>query len=195
MRVLRLIALPLSLGVGVALGLAATEATLRGRPPFGAVRSGPWTAWPDTGTPGADPYQRALDARDGRIPLTAAAGLRFTAERDTDGRPLDGRCSYLLGGAALPATLWTLTLLDPQGRERQTPDPRQGFTSTELVRDPEGEATITLARQARPGNWLPTRGDGPFILMLSLYDTPLGSALLAGGPVPAMPSIARTACP
>lgn len=191
---LRALALLVSIAAGVALGLAATAVSLRGDPPFGAVRSGAWTAWPAAGTPAADPYLRALFAKEGRIPLAAAAGLRFVARADDAGQPLVGRCSYEIGGSTPAAQDWTLTVLDPDGRPRASPDPRTSFTSSEVVRGRDGGFAIALARQARPGNWLPTRGDGPLLLMLSVYDTPLVTALSSGGPMPSFPAITPRPC-
>lgn len=192
---LRAFALLVSIAAGVALGLAATAFSLRGDPIFGAVRSGAWTAWPAAGTPDADPYLRALLATDGQIPLAGAAGLRFVARTDDTGQPLIGHCSYEVGGPTPAAQHWTLTVLDPDGRRRASTDPRAGFTSSEVVRDSDGSAVVVLARQARPGNWLPTRGDGPFVLMLSVYDAPLVIALTSGGPMPALPAITPGRCP
>lgn len=192
---LRLLATGLILATGIALGLGLTLLTTGSRPPLGALRAGVWAAWPTSGTPAADPYQRAYAARTGRLPLGAAAGLRFTATRDAAGQPLEGRCAYELSGATPPAQFWTVTVLDPEGRPRPAPDPRDGMSSTELVRGPDGGFRIALARQARPGNWVPTRGDGPFELMLSVYDTPLGTALQNGGSVPSLPTLAKVACP
>lgn len=191
---LRAVALLVAIAAGVALGLAATAVSLRGDPPFGAMRSGAWTAWPAAGTPAADPYMRASFATDGRMPLAATAGLRFIARADDAGRPLVGRCSYEIGGPTPAAQDWTLTVLDLDGRPRVSPDPRAGFTSSEVVRGRDGGFTIALARQARPGNWLPTRGDGPFLLMLSVYDTPLVTALSSGGPMPSVPAITPGPC-
>lgn len=191
---LRTFALLISIAAGVVLGLAVTAFGLRGDPPFGMVRSGAWTAWPAAGTPGADPYLRALFALDGRLPLAAAAGLRFVARTDDAGAPLVGRCGYEIGGPTPAAQDWTLTVLDPDGRPRRSAEPRAGFTSSEVVRDSNGDVVIALARQARPGNWLPTRGDGPFLLMLSVYDTPLVTALASGSPAPRLPAITPGRC-
>ena len=193
--VLRALALLVSIAAGVALGLAGTAYALRGDPPFGAVHGGAWTGWPAAGTPDADPYLRAVAARDGRVALAAAAGLRLIARTDDAGHPLIGRCTYTVGGAFPASEDWTLSVLDADGRPRVSPDPRAGFTSSEVVRGSAGAGVVTVARQARPGNWLPTRGDGAFVLMLSLYDTPLTSALVGGSPVPELPAITAEACP
>ncbi len=193
--VARLIKLLVTLLVGIGLGLALTEVAMSGRPPFGAVRSGAWRAWPGIGTADVDPYARAVMARTGAIPLAAAVGVAFLADRDDAGRVLDGRCSYEIAGPTPSAQFWTLTLLDPTGFPLKTGAERSGFTSTEMVRDAKGGFAVQLAPTARPGNWLPLSGGGPFMLLASFYDTPLTAALEAGAAVPILPAIVRQSCP
>ncbi len=192
---LRLLKLLVSVAAGVALGLAATWASLRGDPVLSDVRSGAWIAWPRSGSADADPYTRAAFAHAGRLPLASAAGLQFIARTDDAGHPLEGRCAYTVTGPVPTAQYWSLTLLDPDGVARASVLPRSGFTSSEVVRSSNGGFVIAVTQEARPGNWLPVHGDAPFILMLSLYETALGTALATGGPVPVLPAIARTACP
>jgi len=47
--------------------------------------------------------------------------------------------------------------------------------------------------RARPGNWLPTGGVEKYLLVLRLYDTPIGMASRTGSEAP-MPSITKRAC-
>ena len=89
----------MTLVLGVALGLALTWAAVERGYGFGAVKAGPWTAWPRTGSPDADPYARAVLSRSAEIPLALAEGLTFTATSDSGGVPLDGACRYTLSGA------------------------------------------------------------------------------------------------
>ncbi len=161
--------------LGVALGLASVSWTLHRNLRFGAVRAGAWIVYPKAGSPDADPYLRAERARDGEVPLGVAEGLTFYARGDDTGAPLQSRCDLLVGGATPPARFWTLTALTPRGRLIETKLGRHGLTSSELTRDPDGGFSIDVASQARPGNWLPVAPDRPFMLMLRIYDTPLGS--------------------
>jgi hypothetical protein len=193
--VARLVKFILMLLVGIALGLGTTWLAVSGQPPFGAARSGAWTAWPGAGSTNPDPYARAIFARDGRIPLASASGLRFLARRDDAGASLDPRCTYDIAGPTPAAQFWTLSLLDGQGFPVAPASDRAGFTSTELLRASDGSFVITIAPRARPGNWLPVSGSEPFILMLSFYDTPLGTALQTGSTVPALPSVVKRSCP
>ena len=45
----------------------------------------------------------------------------------------------------------------------------------------------------RPGNWLPTGGINHYLLVLRLYDTPVGIATKAGRETP-MPTITTGRC-
>lgn len=190
----RLITLLATLLAGVALGLWVTRLATGGQPPFGTVRSGPWRAWPGSGTAGADPYVRAIFAREGRIQLAAATGVVFLARVDDGGAALTGRCTYEVGGPTPEAQFWTLTPLTLAGLPRPARAGRTGFTSAEVLRDAGGGFAIALARAARPGNWLPLADEAPFQLMLVFYDTPVTASLNAGGAPPALPAIARRSC-
>ena len=194
-RLVRLFTVALALVGGGALGLELTEVASRGQPWFGAVRSGAWTAWPRGGAADADPYALAAYARTGQLPPAAGEGLRFLAEVDDGGARLDARCAYTVAGPTPPAQFWTLTRLDAADASPAASDARAGFTSAELVRAADGSFTVSLARTARPGNWLPLGAAGRFTLMLNLYDTPLTVALQMGGAPPRLARVSRVGCP
>jgi hypothetical protein len=71
---------------------------------------------------------------------------------------------------------------------------RYGFTSQEIVRRTDGSFDIVIAPRARAGNWLPTGGVERYMLVLRLYDTPVGVATRTGREA-AMPAIIPGACP
>ncbi len=180
--------------VAAIVGLGATWLTLTRGVEFGAIPIGAWTAWPKTGTTDIDPYARAVIARSGELPLGLGDGVAFYAHADDNGRPLDGRCDEDIAGITPAARFWTLTLYDPDGRFVANSVNRQGFTSQEIIRDIDGSFTITMGPRARPGNWLPTGGVERFVLVLRLYDTPVGVATRSGREAP-MPSIGVRSCP
>ena len=95
----------------------------------------------------------------------------------------------LISGTTPQARFWTLTLYDPQGRLIGNAIDRQGFTSQEIVRNADGSFDIVVAPRARPGNWLPTNGVDSYVLVLRLYDSPVGVATRAAREAP-MPAIA-----
>jgi hypothetical protein len=183
-----------ALVVAAVVGLGTTWLALSRGTVFGAVHIGAWTAWPKTGTRDIDPYARAAIARSGELPLGSGDGIAFLAQADDAGRPLDGRCDVLVSGTTPQARFWTLTLYDPQGRLVGNSLDRQGFTSQEIVRNADGTFDIDIAPRARAGNWLPTSAVDRYILLLRLYDTPVGVATRAAREVP-MPALTVHSCP
>jgi hypothetical protein len=180
-----------ALAVAALVGLGATWLALSRGTAFGPVTIGAWTAWPKSGTREVDPYARAAIARSGELPLGSGDGVAFTARTDDDGRPLDGRCDVRIGGTTPQARFWTLTLYDPEGRLIGNAVERYGFTSQEIVRYGDGSFEIVVAPRTRAGNWLPTSGVETYMLVLRLYDTPVGVATRAAREAP-MPAIAQT---
>ncbi|HEX4765890.1 MAG TPA: DUF1214 domain-containing protein [Lichenihabitans sp.] len=179
--------------LGAGLGLWATAATLTHRFDPAAIRNGPWTTWPNVGTASIDPYARAIQARSGEIALVAAEGVMFVADRDSAGAPLSGRCTYRVSGPLPYARLWTLGLDTASGEVVDNAARRHAFTSTGIVRRQDGSFTIEVSSVVRPGNWLPAPADSPFILVLRLYETPLGTTPAELGAA-ALPTIAATDC-
>jgi hypothetical protein len=180
--------------VAALLGLGATWLALSRGVAFGGVTIGAWTAWPKTGTPDIDPYARAVVAQTGRLPIGSGDGVAFFAQNDDRGRVFDGRCEVTVSGTTPPARFWTLTLYDRGGRLVTNSVNRYGFTSQEIVRRADGSFEIVIAPRARPGNWLPTGGVERYLLVLRLYDTPVGVASRTGREAP-MPSVLEGACP
>ena len=128
-----------------------------------------------------------------RRPLGTAEGLSFIANTDSSGAVLQPHCDYRINGSVPPTRYWTLTLVTSRGYLIDNPARRFGFTSSEIMRTADGAFDITVARQARPGNWLPLGDAQPFVLMFRLYDTLLdfGTAKLDAS---AMPRILKGRC-
>lgn len=192
---MRLIIISLvALVIATAVGLGATWTTSTRGLSFGAVTIGPWTAWPRTGTADIDPYARAAVARSGVLPIGSGDGVAFVAKTDGRGRPLDGRCDVSVSGVTPPARFWTLTLYDTEGNLVSNSLQRYGFTSQEIVRGADGSFEIRIAARSRAGNWLPTGGIDHYLLMMRLYDTPVGLSTRAQKDTP-MPTIVTAGCP
>lgn len=158
---------------GLVLGLIATAISLDSGYGFGPLRAGPWTAWPEVGGTGIDPYARAVVSRSGEAPLGREQGLAFVARADSDGAALDGRCEYRIVDPLPAARLWTIGLATPAGALIVNPTGRFGYTSREILRHEGGAFDIAVAREARPGNWLSPGEAREFVLVLRLYDTAL----------------------
>jgi len=183
-----------TLVIATVVGLGTTWMTLSRGIAFGALPIGAWTAWPKTGTSDADPYARASIARSGELPVGAGDGVAFLAKTDDNGRALDGRCEVVVSGSTPQARFWTLTLYDPSGKLVANSIDRQGFTSQEILRRADGSFDVTISPRARTGNWLPTSGVDAYVLVLRLYDSPVGVATRAAREAP-MPSVSVRACP
>ncbi len=174
--------------VAAAIGLGSTWFALTRGLAFGVIDIGAWSAQPRTGTADIDPYARATIARSGVLPVGLGDGVSFMARHDDDGRALDGRCDATLRGTTPQARYFTLTLYDPGGRLVANAIGRHGFTSQELIRNPDGSIAITVGPRARSGNWLPTGGVERYVLVLRFYDTPIGMATRSGRETP-MPTL------
>ncbi|SDB31294.1 DUF1214 domain-containing protein [Bauldia litoralis] len=181
------IAIVIAAGIGLSTAWLAVE---RGNI-FGLVRIGDWTASPEAGSPGADPYAVARLARTGELPLGAGEGLAFTVSVDADGDPLAGNCTYHIDGQTPAARLWTLTAYDQDGRLMANAAQRQGFHSREILRRTDGSFDIVVSPDVQPGNWLPIAGAERFKLVLRLYDTPLTTGTPADS---TMPDVRREQC-
>lgn len=182
-----------SFAVAAAFGLGLTQFALTRGTAFGAITIGAWTAWPKTGTTDIDPYARAAIARSGELPIGSGDGVAFFASSDDTGRPLDGRCTVAIAGTTPPARFWTITLYDLDGRPVANAADRYGFTSQEIARRADGSFEIMLAPRARPGNWLPTGGIDRYVVVLRLYDTPVGVATRTAKDAP-MPAVTSGVC-
>ncbi|WP_441229239.1 DUF1214 domain-containing protein [Tardiphaga sp. 215_C5_N2_1] len=192
MRLIFLTLLALAIATAVGLGLTWTTAT-RGTD-LGTLTIGAWTARPRTGTSEIDPYARASIARSGELPIGTGDGVTFTATADDKKKPLDGRCDIVVSGVTPAARFWTLSLYDTKGRLVPNTLQRYGFTSQEVVRNADGAFEIRIAARSRAGNWLPTSALERYVLILRLYDTPVGVATRTQKDAP-MPAIATVSCP
>lgn len=159
----------------------------------GTLDVGPWQADRLAGSPTADPYSRAQAARDGNLTLGLAEGIAFRARLDSLGRPLLRNCTYEVAGGLSPSRVWTLSAFDEAGQAIVPRPGRPGWlVSSSLMRNDANEAPVSVSATARPGNWLALSGSGPFVLALTLYDTPASTG--GGAAEVLMPLIDRQGC-
>lgn len=195
LKTLALIALSCAIAIGG--GAWSVVTALDHSASFGAVTVGPWYAYPDIGTPDADPYAQARYARDGSLALGRGEGIEFHAERDTSGAELDRNCLYAVEGAAPPSRFWTMhAAISPARPDDAQPIAVPGhfaaLHSGEILRKTDGNFTVSVSRQPQPGNWIRIAGNGSFQVVLTLYDTPLANREDATGS--ALPLIRRVSC-
>jgi hypothetical protein len=183
----------LCFALATAIGLGTTWFTVNRGVQFRTLDVGAWSARPKAGTSEIDPYSHAEYERTGTLPLGLGDGVAFLAKTDDNGRTLDGRCEVILNGITPAARFFTLTLYTPDGKLVANSLSRSSFTSQELIRNTDGNFQISVAPRARAGNWLPTGGIERYVLVLRLYDTPIGISTQSGKEVP-MPAITTGRC-
>jgi hypothetical protein len=170
---LTLVALAVSIGGGA----ASVWYALQAQEGVGAVTIGEWTAFPDIGTPQADPYSKARVAREVMLSLGRAEGLSFSAQRDSSGDILRQECRYRIEGSVPSSRFWTLHAVDRNGAVIRSGRPRAAaLHSYELLRMADNSVTIAIGALPDPGNWLALSGRGAMSLVLTLYDTPIASS-------------------
>ena len=186
LRLLMSIAVALSLGFGLSY-YALTDGRL-----FGAVSLGPWTAWPDIGSPNPNPYTNGHITREAALQLGRSEGLRFVATTDSDGAPLDLACSYRVDGHVPVSTFWTLVAVDADWVNLAAPGTDAALRSSEVMRATDGAIRVHVGTRLRPMTWLELAGSGTFSLVLTLYDTTALSSFAAADMT--MPSITAEDC-
>jgi hypothetical protein len=155
---------------------------------------GPWTTWTAAGRIDADPYTRAHTIRNGLVPLSSTLEVTYRAKTDSRGGRLHAGCEYVVVVDAFDGAWWSIAAYDGRGRLIHNAAERYAFSSDNAMREPDGRAVITLARDARPGNWLPTGSASRVNLVLTVQDAAYAAAVYEGRPVKALPAIQRTVC-
>jgi hypothetical protein len=182
----------LTLAIAIGGGAASLWYVLDARDGVGAVAIGGWTAFPDIGTPDADPYSKARVSRQGILALGRAEGLAFAATHDAAGQPLRRECSYRIEGAAPPARFWTLYAADAARNVIVANQRKTALHSLELLRRPDNSFSIAVSRKPTPGNWFGVPGAGAMRFVLTLYDTPVAGS--TGVADVEMPMVVNVGC-
>ncbi|CCV05149.1 conserved exported hypothetical protein [Mesorhizobium metallidurans STM 2683] len=183
----------LSLAIAIGGGGGSVWYALKTQDGVGAIRIGQWTAFPDIGTPAADPYSKARVAREGVLALGRAEGLSFIAERDSGGEQLLRQCTYTIEGGFPTARFWTLYAADQSLGVVQTGRARlAALQSYQVLRQPDNSVIISVGSRPAPGNWLLTEGAGRMYFVLTFYDTPIASS--TGLSDVTLPRILRVGC-
>jgi hypothetical protein len=155
---------------------------------------GPWMTWTAAGRPDADPYTRAHVFRNGLLPLSSTLELTFRAKTDSSGARLSSTCDYALIIEDTPSAWWNLAVFDGQGGLIPNVAERHAFNSTNVLREPDGRALITVARDARAGNWLPSGRSGRLVLVLTVQDAAMAASAHEDSSARTLPEIKRTGC-
>jgi len=157
----------------VALGLIGGAAyavqQVRGGLNDGVVANGPWETGKSFGTLDASTLTRAKEALSGLLALPAKEAMYFTATRDSDGRKLDGRCTYDVRGGRLDGRWWSVTLYEGEGWLVKNAANRWSIPASAVSTDAQGRWSFNVSPEAQSGSWLPTGSVEAFDLTLRLY--------------------------
>lgn len=135
---------------------------------------GPWRHWISEGRADSDPYTRAHLAKSGALRIASDSAGIFEARSDSQGARLHSSCDYVLEGPDLGGMWWSLAVFDDNGELIANDAARYVFTRDTAAINPDGSYIVTLGRDARPGNWLPTSGAGRLVLVFTVLDPATG---------------------
>lgn len=183
-------------GICIALGLLGGSAfavqQVRGGLNDGMVEVGPWQTGKSFGTVDASALTRAKVALSGLLALPSKEAMYFTAQKDSDGRALDGRCTYVVRGGKLDGRWWSVTLYEGEGWLVKNAAKRWSVPASAVAVDEAGGWSFSVSPSAQIGTWLPTGSVPKFDLTLRLYHP---SAMTIKSPEKALlPTIERKEC-
>jgi hypothetical protein len=182
----------LCVALGLIGGAAYAVQQVRSGLNDGLVSNGPWETGKSFGTLDASTLTRAKVALSGLLALPANEAMYFTATRDSDGRKLDGRCTYDVRGGTLDGRWWSVTLYEGEGWLVKNAANRWSIPASAVTTDMQGRWSFTVSPDTQSGSWLPTGSVKAFDLTLRLYHP---SAAIIKSPEKAeLPVINRKGC-
>lgn len=182
------------LGIAMILGIGSSWYMIEIGSRVSVRSEGPWMQWASAGRASADPYTRARFARQGSLPLPSDLARSYESRRDDDGQRLHSSCDYLIEGEGLDNAWWSFAAFDERGQLIPNAADRYAYNNKSIARAADGSFIITLSRDARPGNWLPTSGAGRLTLMFSIIPSQSQAADSSEVRARQLPGIRRLAC-
>jgi len=165
---------------------------IRGGLGAGQISNGPWRTAKTFGTADASALVRAQVALGGLLALPAKEAMYFTAKTDSEGRPLDGRCAYLVRGGELPARWWSITLYQGEGWLVKNGGNRWSVGSSAFSGQEAKDWRFSVAPDAGRGVGIMTGSVPAFDLTLRTYHP--SPQLLANPQSIKLPAIERLGC-
>jgi len=188
---LRALKIFLTLAAGIALGLAFTWATTIRGTQGGSIGDGPWHTSLLTGSSDSGRYLRAFIAVHALLALSREETVYYIARDDSDGHPLDGRCSYRVEGRDPPARWWSITAYGADDFLIENAADRYSVSMNSVTRHPDGTFAVTLSQKQAEGDWIPVAAER-FDLMIRLYN-PKAAVVADPAGVP-LPTISKASC-
>lgn len=182
--------------VSIALfgGLISSWYVISNGASFNTERSGPWVKWTLGGRLDADPYSLIHYDRHAMLVFSSTFVSRYEARVDDQGRRLHSSCHYAIQGQPPETPWWSLNVFDSQGRLVINDAGRHGFNAATVVPNNDGTIRIDLAREARPGNWVPTSRAGRIVVVLEVQNRTGDASVPAAGTATPLPAIKRISC-
>ncbi len=180
------------IALGLVGGAAYAVHQVRGDYADKQVHNGQWSANTNQGTASASALTRAKVALNGLLTLPAKEAMYFITRTDSEGRPLEGRCTYIVTGGELDARWWSVTLYKGEGWLVKNAANRWSVAGNAPARDGQGNWSFTVSPNPTEGVWLPTGRTPHFDLTLRTYH-PRG-ALLNDPANAKLPIVTRKAC-
>jgi hypothetical protein len=158
------------IAIAIAGGIGSAWVMIHSGSRLTTATQGVWVSWPTAGRPDTDPYTRAHNVRLGLLPFNPSLALTYHARIDDEGGRIHSSCDYRISLDGLDAAWWSLAVFDDAGNVIRNPAQRYAYNAATIVREIDGKVEVVLARDARPGNWLPTAGAGNITLALTIQD-------------------------
>ncbi len=178
--------------LGLIGGAAYAVHQVRGGMSDGMISNGSWTTGKSFGTTDATTLTRAKVALSGLLALPAKEAMYFTAKVDSDGKSLDGDCTYLVSGGKLEGRWWSVTLYEGEGWLVKNVANRWSIPAHAAVQNESGQWSFIVSPTEQPSAWLPTGGVKAFDLTLRLYHP--SAATIADPAKASLPTIKRQGC-
>jgi hypothetical protein len=190
----RILAWAAAVLVGAVLGVASAWAALSYGASTFAEQYGAWSFNRAAGSTAADPYTRAIIAREGLLALSSREALYFSLDKDDQGRPLDESCVYELSGQPLRARWWSVTLYARDGFLIQNTDNAYSVDASRVGNYGPWRTRIAPV-QGDAANWLSSRGGRRgFSLTLRVYN-PQDNFHPSAETLPALSTVSCTEAP
>jgi hypothetical protein len=158
-----------AVALGLALGVGSARLAVSNSLAGSAVENGIWSTDLTIGSSEAGPYTRASIALNGTLALKRSETMYYSADSDAEGDTLTSNCNYVLEGRDPAARWWSVTVYDSDGFLLPEANGRFSVSKTSVLRTSGGAFQITLSRDGRGANGIPT-GSGDFTMLLRLYN-------------------------
>ena len=177
---------------GIVLGAGGAWYRIQAGFNDGRLANGPWTTALNYGTSGADSVTRASVALRGILALPSTETVYWNASTDSNGKPLDGSCTYSMTGKALDARWWSVTYYDRKGFLVANPANIWSFSGASVPPAELDGWRVTIAPEKAEGHWLPSAKGQEFELTLRMYNP--GKAFRAAPDKAELPRLKKERC-